>query len=516
MSKLFQFLAATLTSAGLAAVAAAKSAPRPNIVLIMADDLGYSDIGCYGGEIQTPNIDRLAAEGLRFSQFYNNAVCVPTRASLMTGLYPRGEKFRLTPNMVTVAEVLRTAGYQTVLSGKWHLGPEAPHRPIDRGFDEFFGLTDGCCNYFDPALPDPPYESHRTRIFAHNAERITRFPENFYTTDAFTDHAIETVRRFAKTGKPFFLHLAFTAPHSPIQARPEDIAKYKGKYSMGWEALRQKRVARQRELNFLARDWKPADRDPLVYDWQTANHEWEDLRMSVYAAMVDRVDQNVGRVLQTLNELNLETNTVVIFLSDNGSNSEEADDRDTSHIPGPKTSYTYIGPAWAWAHNTPFRRYKTWAYEGGISTPFIVRWPGVVKPGTLTHQIGHVIDLMPTCLELAGAPYPQTFNENTILPLEGRSLMPVFRGGKRPPPAMLFWAQLGNRAVRQGKWKLVWDVKVGRWELYDVEADRTETKDLAGKNPAKVKELASAYESWAKSTGRTASTPGKSGGKPDP
>jgi len=509
MKNVLLFAVVALTSAKVGGFAAETFPARPNIVLIMADDLGYSDIGCYGSEIQTPNIDRLAAEGLRFSQFYNNAVCVPTRASLMTGLYPRGEKFRLTPNMVTVAEVLRTAGYQTVLSGKWHLGPETPHRPIDRGFDEFYGLTDGCCNYFDPSLPDPPYESHRTRIFAHNAERITKFPENFYTTDAFTDHTIETVQRFVKTGKPFFLHLAFTAPHSPIQARAEDIAKYRGKYRMGWEALRRQRYERQLELKFLPREWKPGDRDPLVYDWQTADQDWEDLRMVVYAAMVDRVDQNIGRVLRTLKELNLETNTVVFFLSDNGSNSEEADGRDTTHIPGPKTSYTYIGPAWAWAHNTPFRRYKTWAYEGGISTPLIVRWPGVVKPGTLTHQIGHVIDLMPTCLEIAGATYPKTFKGNTILPVEGRSLLPIFRGGKRPPPKSLFWAQLGNRAVRQGKWKLVWDVDFKKWELFDLEADRTERENLAASHPAKVKELTLAYERWENAVGRNATTPRK-------
>jgi arylsulfatase A-like enzyme len=507
MKTIHQLLVLALLTASQYSLTAENPALRPNIVLIVADDLGYSDIGCYGGEIHTPNIDRLAAAGLRFSQFYNNALCVPTRASLMTGLYPRGDRFRLTPNMVTVAEMLRAAGYQTALSGKWHLGAEAPHRPIDRGFDEFYGLTDGCCNYFDPAQPDPPYEGGRVRNFFHNGERITKFPENYYTTDAFTDHAIETVKRFANTGRPFFLHLAFTAPHSPIQARPEDIARYKGKYRTGWDALRQQRYTRQLELKFLARNWKLSGRDPLVYDWQTANQEWEDLRMAVYAAMVDRMDQNIGRVLQTLKELNLETNTVVIFLSDNGSNSEEADNRDTSHVPGPKTSYTYVGPAWAWAHNTPFRRYKTWAYEGGIATPLIVRWPGVVKPGTLTHQIGHVIDLMPTCLELAGVPYPKTFNGNTILPVEGRSLLPIFRSGKRPPPDLLFWAQLGNRAVRQGKWKLVWDVEFKHWELYDMEADRTETDNLAAKHPAKVRELAAAYDTWAREVGRTGKLP---------
>jgi arylsulfatase len=278
--------------------------------------------------------------------------------------------------------------------------------------------------------------------------------------------------------------------------------------------LRQQRIARQTELSFLPHNWKPANRDPLVYDWQTANHEWEDLRMAVYAAIVDRVDQNVGRLLQTLKDLNLEKNTVIIFLSDNGSNSEEADGRDTSHIPGPKSGYTYIGPAWAWVHNAPFRRYKTWAYEGGISTPLIVHWPGVVKPGSLTHQIGHVNDLMPTCLELAGVPYPKSFNGNSILPAEGRSLLPIVRGGKRPPPEMLFWSQLGNRAVRQGKWKLVWDGEFAKWELYDVETDRTEREDLAGKHPAKVKELASAYERWVQNVGRTGNSPQKHATKP--
>lgn len=511
MRKVCQLLlvvgAGLLGSALRSGMAGEPPSARPNIVLIMADDMGYSDIGCYGSEIQTPHLDRLARQGLRFTQFYNNAKCIPTRVSILTGVYPRGERPRLTTNMVTVAELLRGAGYQTALSGKWHLGANPSQRPIDRGFDEFYGLLDGCCNYFNPAQRDPPSEGGRIRIFAHNDRRITKFPEDFYTTDAFTDHAIATLRGFAGTGKPFFLHLCYTAPHSPMHARPEDIARYQGKYVAGWAALRQQRYARQLELKLLDPKWELPGPDALVYNWDQSDQKWEDRRMAVYAAMVDRMDQDIGRVLQTLQELKVETNTVVIFLSDNGSSSEESGGRDTSQMAGPKSSYMNVGPGWAWAHNTPFRRYKLWVHEGGIATPFIVRWPGVVKPNTLTHQVGHIIDVLPTCLELAGAKYPREFQGKAILPVDGRSLVPAFRGQEVPPPGLLFWEQDGNRAVRQGKWKLVWDVELKRWELYDLEADRTETRDLVTKFPAKVAELAAAYDSWARSTGHTGEVP---------
>ena len=517
MPKLCHFLwaAIALGWVGGGTSAAETASIRPNILLIMADDMGYSDIGCFGSEIQTPNIDRLAQEGLRFTQFYNNAKCIPTRASILTGLYPRGQQARLTTNMVTVAEVLRDAGYQTALSGKWHLGANAPRRPIDRGFDEFYGLLDGCCNYFDPGQRDPPFEGGRIRIFAHNEERITRFPDGFYTTDAFTDHAIATLRRFAAAGQPFFLHLSYTAPHSPIQARPEDIARYEGKYGTGWAALREQRHARQLALKLVPPQWELPSPDKKVYDWNTTDQKWEDRRMAVYAAMVDRMDQNIGRVLQTLKELNRETNTIVIFLSDNGSSGEEAGGRNTAESAGPKSSYMNVGPGWAYAHNTPFRRYKLWVHEGGISTPFIVRWPGVIKPNTFTHQVGHIIDVLPTCLELARAGYPREFKGQEILPVEGRSLVPAFKGQEVPPPELMFWEQDGNRAVRQGKWKLVWDDELKRWELYDMEVDRTETKDLVAKFPAKVKELSAAYDRWAKATGHTG-TPSLKKTKPQP
>jgi arylsulfatase A-like enzyme len=502
MLSLRYFLIA-VSALGWATLAGMARPSQPNILVIMADDMGYSDIGCYGSEIRTPNLDRLAKEGLRFTQFYNNAKCIPTRASILTGLYPRGQQARLTTNMVTVAEVLREAGYQTALSGKWHLGAAAPRRPIDRGFDEFYGLLDGCCNYFDPGQQDPPFEGGRFRIFAHNEQRIRKFPADFYTTDAFTDHAITTLRRFAATNRPFFLHLCYTSPHSPIQARPEDIARYEGQYGAGWGPLRKARHARQLELKLIDPKWDLPGPDEKVYDWGTSDQKWEDRRMAVYAAMVDRMDQNIGRVLQALKELNLETNTVVMFLSDNGSSGEEAGGRMTSQLAGPKSSYMNVGPGWAYAHNTPFRRYKLWVHEGGISTPFIVRWPGVVKPDTMTRQVGHIIDVLPTCADLAGAQYPGEFKGQKILPVEGRSLVPAFKGGEVRQPELMFWEQDGNRAVRQGKWKLVWDDELKRWELYDVEADRTETKDLVSRYPEKVKELAAADDRWAQATGHT-------------
>jgi arylsulfatase A-like enzyme len=478
--------------------------PPPNILLIMADDMGFSDISPYGGEIRTPNLQRLAEEGLRFTQFYNNAKCTTTRASLLSGMYPRRSGNSIPPGIPTIAETLRAAGYQTGMSGKWHLGNKPPQRPFDRGFDEYYGLMDGAVNYFNPAQPDPPFKGGNVRAFGHNDELIHEFPKDFYTTDYFAKHAIETMRRFAKTGKPFFIHLAFNSPHYPLQAWPEDIAKYRGKYKMGWEELRQRRHARQLELGLLDPKWKLSPTDSRSYAWSGANQDWEDLRMATYAAMVDRMDQNIGKVMAALKELGLEQNTVVMFLSDNGGCTEEPGGRDVSQQPGLASTYTAVGPGWGWAQNTPFRRYKSWVNEGGISTPFIVRWPGRIKPNTLTGQIGHIIDVLPTCLELAGAkPLPE-INHQPTKPLEGSSLAPVFRGETRPPPEELCWEWSGNCAIRQGKWKLVWDTAAQpvSWELYDVESDRTELHNLADRMPRLVAELKTAYERWATATGR--------------
>jgi arylsulfatase A-like enzyme len=480
---------------------------RPNIVLILADDMGFSDLGCYGSEIATPNLDALAANGLRFTQFYNNAKCNTTRASVLTGLYPRRRDL-LSPSMVTIGEALREAGYRTSLSGKWHLGAKAPHRPIDRGFDEFYGLLDGACNYFNPARPDPDYKGGGVRTWAHNDTPITEFPDGFYTTDAISDHAARTIRAFASEPerKPFLVHVCYNAPHYPLHARPEDIARYRGKYMMGWDELRLRRHRRQVELGLIDPSWPLPPRDREVRAWDVEpNKEWQDLRMAVYAAQVDSLDRGIGRVLQALRETGTEDNTIVLFLSDNGGCAELPGGEDPSRIPGPEESYVTCGPGWAYAQNTPFRRFKTWVHEGGIATPLIVRWPGVVAPNTINRQVGHIIDLLPTFLDLAGHSYPGTFQGHPIQPVEGISLLPLFQGRSRPDHETLYWEWAGNRAIRQGRWKLAWDKTVRRWELYDVEADRTEINDLARDEPDRVRRMSAAWTAWADRTGVKAS-----------
>jgi arylsulfatase len=298
--------------------------------------------------------------------------------------------------------------------------------------------------------------------------------------------------------------LAFTAPHYPLHALPEDIAKYRGKFRMGWEEMRRQRHARQTEMGLLDPKWELSGTDEESYDWSTANHEWEDLRMATYAAMIDRMDQNIGRVLATLDELNIADKTVVMFLSDNGGCAEEPGGRDSSQQPGIKTTYTAVGPAWGWAQNAPFRHYKSWVNEGGISTPFIVRWPGKIAAATLTHEVGHIIDVVPTCLEMAGSQYPQEYRDKVTLPVEGRSLLPLLRGGSRQPHEALFWEWSGNAAVRQGDWKLVWDGlnKAKQWQLYNMREDRTEVHDVASLYPERVSTMRDAYVTWAEATDR--------------
>jgi len=500
-STLFAMLLAIAPLPGSDNVQAAND--RPNVVLIMCDDMGWSDVGCYGSEINTPNIDRLAAEGLRFTQFYNCAKCTTTRAAILTGLHPRrGNRPLLGTSMVTIAEVMKTAGYQTGMSGKWHLGSTAPRRPIDRGFDEYYGLMDGCCNYFNPTQPDPDFKGGRVRTFGHNEKLITEFPAGFYTTDAFSDHAVTTIHRFATNGSPFFVHVTYTAPHYPLHAWPEDIAKYRGKYLDGWKALREKRHQRQIGLGLIDPKWTLPGQDPEVEDWDSQeNKEWQDLRMAVYAAMIDRMDQGIGKILQALDDTGTSENTIVMFLSDNGGCSEHYGHDNPSFEPGLKENYTTCGPSWAYAQNTPFRRYKTWMHEGGISTPFIVRWPGKVKPNSMTDQVGHIIDLLPTIAEAGGATYPEQFDGHDIIPVEGISLLPVFEGGRRKGHDALWWEFAGNRAVREGDWKLCWDKRVKTWELYNMIDDRTETRDLADDFPDRVKRMKISWFGWARKTG---------------
>lgn len=478
------------------------AAGRPNIILIMADDMGYSDIGCFGGEINTPHLNQLADDGLRFTQFYNNAKCTTTRVSLLTGLYPRRKFPLLKPNMVTIGEVLQTVGYQTILSGKWHLGSVRERRPSARGFHKYFGLLDGASNFFNPSQPDPDFKGGKVRFFAHDDVRISKFDDDFYMTDAISDYAVSQIKSATQNQQPFFLHVCYTAPHYPLHAKPADIARYRGKYREGWDVLRKRRHQKQIDLGIVSEDWILPGPDPEVRDWASnPNKDWEDLRMAVYAAMVDCMDQGIGRILNQLKASGVDQNTIVMFLSDNGGCAEIPGGEDPTKIPGPKEYYTTCGPGWAYAQNTPFRRYKQWTHEGGISTPLIVRWPGVVKPGGITRAVGHIIDLLPTCAEVAGAVYPATFNDNQVLPVEGTSLFPLFKGKDRPTPETLFWEWKQSRAVRQGDWKLSWDRKVTEWELYDIANDRTEMNNLVATHPDKVQAMSAAWQTWAQQTG---------------
>jgi arylsulfatase len=474
-----------------------QSEKRPNIIIMLADDMGISDLGCYGSEIETPHLDRMAAQGLRFTQFYNTARCCPTRASLLTGLYPHqagvghmvedknrpGYRGFLNDRCVTIAEALRPAGYRTMMTGKWHIGEKKPHWPCDRGFDRYFGLISGGSNYF---------KVDGGRQMALDHEPWKPAGEGFYMTDAFTDHAVSFVDEAAKTGKPWFLYLAFTSPHWPLHALPEDIAKYRGKYKGGWDALREKRHKRMIELGIVDAKWPLSPRDRQAPAWESVQDADErDLRMAVYAAQIDRMDRNVGRVLAKLKELGAEENTLVLFLADNGGCAEEIHRGKKDAEIGTAETFESYGLPWANASNTPFRSYKHWVHEGGIATPLIARWPAVIQKSGITHEPGHLIDLMATCLDVSGATYPK---DKT--PLEGKSLLPVFRTGKREGHEAIYWEHEGNRAVRQGKWKLVARHK-GDWELYDLEADRTELADLASKDPDRVKSMAALYDAWA-------------------
>jgi arylsulfatase len=490
---------------------------KANVVLIMADDMGYSDIGCYGGEVRTPNLDRLAAGGLRFTQFYNAARCCPTRASLLTGLYPhqagighmvgnRGYpayQGYLNEHCVTIAEALKTAGYRTLMSGKWHVGENRPHWPVDRGFDKYYGIISGGANYFDITKTKAPGVK---RTMAVDDKPFVPQPGRFYMTDAFSENAVKFIDRYGRDKEPFFLYLAYTAPHWPLHAWPEDIAKCKGKYLKGWDRLREERYRRMIKIGLISRKWKMSPRDTATWPWNDEkNKELLDLKMAVYAAQIERMDYGIGRVLDKIKEIGVEENTLVMFLSDNGGCAEGGpvgfDNRKNALPPGGVDSYMSYGLSWANASNTPFRRYKHWVHEGGIATPLIAYWPAVIKNvGSLTHQPGHIIDVMATCLDVAGIEYPKTYKGRELNRLEGKSLLPIFEGKKRRGHQALYWEHEGNRAVRQGKWKLV-SAHKGPWELYDLEADRTELNNLAEKHPQKVKQLKELYERWAKRSG---------------
>lgn len=492
--------------------------PRPNVIVIVADDLGFSDLGCYGSEVNTPNLDKLAADGVRFTQFYNCARCCPTRAALLTGIYPHqagvghmlgnwkppSYSTGLGPQCVTIAELLKKAGYRTYHVGKWHVGnlnkdklPVANH-PLDRGFDRAYG-TGGGGNYFAPS----PLYLDRQNVKPGN---------DYYITDAFTDYAVKFLTEHGKDhqAQPFFLHLCYTAPHFPLQAKPVDIAKYQGKYRAGWDKLRDQRLAQQKALGIMSASAELSPRDPEARAWtdvpEAERGEW-DQRMAVYAAMIDCLDQGIGRVLQTVKDVGAEQNTIVLFFSDNGASAEALDSwpnpargHKPGSVVGTSESHRCLEVGWANAANTPFREHKMWIQEGGISTPLIARWPGGIKtPGKIIPAVGHVIDLMPTCLELAGATFPAKFGERPLTPLEGRSLLPALRG-EQAGPRTLAWEHEGNRGLRAGDWKLVGSYEKP-WELYDLSVDRSECHNLAGSNPERLNSLVADWQHWADRVG---------------
>lgn len=470
------------------------SEQRPNIIVIVCDDMGFSDIGCFGGEIDTPNLDRLAAGGLRMVDFHNNAKCSETRASIMTGLWHQQSKNLKNPGHVTVAEVLRDAGYTTLMSGKWHLAGT----PRERGFDRYFGFLSGAINFFT----GEDWGSGENLMRLDDDEY--KAPRGFYSTDAFTDYAIEFLDGARAKDKPYFLYLAHNAPHFPLHALPEDIEKYKGKYDAGWDEIRKRRFQSLQKLGVIDSSWRLSERDPKVEPWDKITEKQAEFlipMMEVYAAMVDRLDQNIGRLINNLKENDELDNTLIVFFSDNGACPYQRL-RSGPNVPpgGPESDIAYDA-RWANMCNTPLRLYKQYAHEGGTATPMIAHWPnGIAARGEISKYTGHLVDLMPTFVELSGAEYPTEHNGTTIAAMEGISLVPALTGRTTRRTKPLFWEFSSNHAVRAGNWKLVAE-KSKPWELYDLDNDRSETNDLASKMTDKVDELAVIYDTWAKRVG---------------
>ena len=499
---------------------------RPNIIVIMADDLGYSDLGSYGGEIDTPNLDFLAEGGIRFTQFYNASRCSPSRASLLTGKYPHqvgldknGQS--LSKNQATIAEVLKDNGYRTGMTGKWHLSETKElkdtidqllwlsHRkdigifaplnsyPSNRGFEEFWGVIWGVVNFFDPFS------------LVHNEDAIKEVSEDFYITDFISDKAIDLVDEFSKSEDPFFLYVAHTAPHWPLHALPEDIAKYKGIYDTGWDKLRENRYKGLIEKGIINPEIAPLAKNESGKLWaKNKEKAWESKHMEVHAAMIDRMDQGIGRLVQKLKETNEYDNTLILFLADNGASSEKGyppgfdrpgHNRKGEQIiypnqkyeqPGEELTWGYLGDAWAGAVNAPFRYWKRQSFEGGICSPLIIHWPKGLKgkENTINNGVGHVIDILPTFLEVTGVSYPSMIKGLKTTPVEGRSMMPLINGEVVATNDTLFWEHETGKALRLGNWKITALIG-GEWELFDLAKDRTETNNLAYKLPEKVNEM---------------------------
>ncbi|MEJ7691485.1 arylsulfatase [Daejeonella sp.] len=522
---------------------------RPNIILIMADDLGYSDLGCYGGEIETPNLDYLATNGIRFTQFYNTSRCCPSRASLLTGLYNHqagigemsenrnlpGYQGHLGDNAVTIAEVLKGSGYNTAMTGKWHvsntivqddpkaqlkwLNHQAYHPffspveqyPTNRGFDKFFGTLWGVVDFFDPFS------------LVSGTTPVKTVPANYYHTDAINDTASVYIRDFAKKKKPFFLYIAENAPHWPLQAKPAEIEKYKNTYKAGWDVIREARYKKMVRLGIIDPVKAPlSERLNSDLKWEdNPDKEWDARAMAVHAAMVDIMDQGIGRIIKTLKETGQLDNTVILFLSDNGASPENSArygpgfDRpgetrtgqiidypvNKKILPGSQLTFASIGPRWANVSNTPYRFAKEESYEGGVHTPLIAFYPKGMsaKKGSLSSQVGHVMDFMATVIDLSGAKYPEVYRGNSISPMEGISLLPAIKGNRVNGHSELFNEHFGARYVRSGDWKLVSTKLDSTWRLYQISKDQTEINNLSEKHPDKVKTLNDLWYKWANS-----------------
>jgi arylsulfatase len=500
----------------------AAAASKPNILLILADDMGYSDASCYGGEIATPNLERLAKEGLRFTQFYNTARCWPSRAAILTGYYAQQVRRDAIPGVPSggkgvrpawarlLPEMLRPLGYRSYQSGKWHIDGQ----PLQNGFDHSYVLDDHNRNFAPKNLSEddrklPPVEPGA----------------GYYTTTAFADHAIKCLKEHAEKypDRPFFEYLAFTVPHFPLQAPAEDVARYRDKYLKGWDVLREERFARQKKagiVNTSLSALEPEVGPPYSFpaeiaklgpgevirpipwtELTTQQREFQATKMAIHAAMVDRMDQEIGRVLAQIEAMGASENTIVLFLSDNGASAEimvRGDGNDPNAAPGSAGSFLCLGPGFSSAANTPFRRHKTWVHEGGIATPCIVRWPkGIAAKGELRHNPGHLIDIVPTLLELAGAKPFDAWEGKPVPPAPGRSLVPAFTKDGAVTHDSLWWLHEGNRALRVGDWKIVAAGADSPWELYDLKTDRAESKNLAAKMPDKVGEMAA---NWTRQT----------------
>ncbi|NEW81304.1 MAG: arylsulfatase [Mariniphaga sp.] len=501
-------------------------AQKPNIILIMADDMGFSDLGCFGSEIPTPNLDKLAQKGVRFSQFYNTARCCPTRASLLTGLYQHqtgigmmsedpssnssgkdindagvaGYHGFLNHQCVTIAEVLKPSGYHTYMAGKWHVGMHGEEKwPLQRGFEHYYGILAGACSYLKPE-GGRGLTIDNTHLPAPQGE--------YYTTDAFTDNAIRMIKE-QKDSNPFFLYLAFNAPHWPLQAKKADYEKFVGKYLKGWDVIREERYQRQKAMKLFDRDIPLSPRDKRVRTWKEVNEAQKkesDFRMAVYAAQVNCIDQNIGKLISTLSDLKILDNTLIIFLSDNGACAEpyqEFGGGKFEDINNPAVSGAVsYGIGWANVSNTPFFEYKVKSYEGGISAPFIASWPGKIKKtaGTVYHTPACLTDIMPTFIEAAGTKYPQSHPDGTkLFPIEGTSLLSAFIEGKGSEHKYMYWEHSGYSAIRKGDWKAYKKVADSVWELYDLRTDRDEQINVAKDHPELVKELNDKWYEWANS-----------------